>query len=74
MTWTTPTPALSFRNKPVPVRFRTIKLVTYAVRKRGGWVDKHPGAMPSYTVQLPNKEELGPFNRDQLLSWANFNL
>lgn len=58
----------------MPVRFRTIKLVSYAVRKRGGWIDKHPGAVPSYTVQLPAEDELGPFDRNQLLSWANFYL
>lgn len=55
----------------MPVRFRTIKLVTYAIRRHGGFVERHPAALPTYTVQLPDSEPQGPFNRDQLLSWAN---
>ena len=30
----------------MPTRFRTIKLVTYAVRRRGGWIDKQPPRNP----------------------------
>lgn len=58
----------------MPVRFRTIKLVSYAIRKRGGVLHRHPAAMPTYTVELPELQPVGPFNRDQLLRWANFNL
>ena len=58
----------------MPTRFRTIKLVTYAVRRRGGWVDKQPHTMPTYTVKLPDDEPVGPFNRKELITWANINL
>jgi hypothetical protein len=58
----------------MPTRFRTIKLVTYAVKRRGGWLDKQPHAMPTYTVKLPDGEPVGPFNRKELITWANINL
>ena len=58
----------------MPVRFRTIKLVTYAIRRHGGSIERHPAALPTYTLQLPDCEPQGPFTRDQLLSWANQHL
>ena len=58
----------------MPVRFRTIKLVSYAIRRQGGSIERQPAAIPTYTLQLPDSEPQGPFTRDQLLSWANQNL
>ena len=58
----------------MPVRFRTIKLVAYAIRRQGGSIERQPAAIPIYTLQLPDSEPQGPFTRDQLLSWANQNL
>jgi hypothetical protein len=58
----------------MPVRFRTIKLVAYVIRRRGGSIERHSGTMPTYTLQLPDSEPQGPFTRDHLLSWANQHL
>ncbi len=58
----------------MPTRFRTIKLVTYAVHRQGGWMERQPHAMPTYTVKLPDGDPAGPFNRKELLTWANINL
>jgi hypothetical protein len=58
----------------MPTRFRTIKLVTYAVHRKGGWVEKQPHDMPTYTVKLPDGEPAGPFNRKELITWANIYL
>lgn len=58
----------------MPTRFRTIKLVTYAIRRRGGWIERQPHAMPMYTVKLPDGDLAGPFNRKELITWANINL
>ena len=52
----------------MPVRFRTIKLIVYAVRKQGGSITCQDCI---YTLQLPDQEPQGPFNRDQLIRWAN---
>lgn len=58
----------------MPVRFRTIKLASYAIRRRGGFIERHPDKIPTYTLQLPDSEPQGPFTRDQLLNWANQHL
>ena len=58
----------------MPVRFRSIKLVSYAIRRHGGSIERQPDAIPTYTLQMPNAELQGPFTRDQLLRWANQNL
>ena len=58
----------------MPVRFRTVKLVSYAIRRHGGSIERQPAAIPTYTLQLPDSEPQGPFTRDQLLSWANQHL
>ena len=55
----------------MPTRFRTIKLILYAVRKLGGTISIQDFF---YTVYLPNAEPRGPFTRDQLIRWANQNL
>jgi hypothetical protein len=55
----------------MPTRFRTIKLITYAVRKLGGTISSEDFF---YTVYIPNAEPRGPFTRDQLIRWANQNL
>ena len=52
----------------MPVRFRTIKLILYAVRKLGGTISTQDFF---YTVYLPEQEPQGPFTRDQLIRWAN---
>jgi len=57
------------RTQPgMPVRFRTIKLILYAVRKLGGTISTEDFF---YTVYLPEQEPQGPFTRDQLIRWAN---
>ena len=58
----------------MPVRFRTVKLASYAIRRSGGSIERHPDKIPTYTLQLPDSEPQGPFTRDQLLSWANQHL
>lgn len=58
----------------MPTRFRTVKLVTYAVHRHGGWVERQPHEMPTYTVKLPDGDPAGPFNRKELITWANINL
>jgi len=58
----------------MPTRFRTVKLVTYAIHRRGGWIERQPHAMPTYTVKLPDADPAGPFNRKELITWANINL
>lgn len=55
----------------MPTRFRTIKLILYAVRKQGGTISSRDCL---HTVYLPNAEPRGPFTRDQLIRWANQNL
>jgi hypothetical protein len=55
----------------MPVRFRTIKLILYAVRKQGGTISIQDFF---YTVHLPDAEPKGPFTRDQLIRWANHHL
>jgi len=52
----------------MPTRFRTIKLIAYAIRKLGGTVSSENCL---HTVYLPNAEPRGPFTRDQLIRWAN---
>lgn len=52
----------------MPVRFRTIKLISYAVRKQGGTISCQDF---TYTLQLPGADPQGPFNRSELISWAN---
>ena len=52
----------------MPVRFRTIKLIAYAVRKQGGSISCQD---LTYTLHLPDREPQGPFNRHQLIRWAN---
>lgn len=61
-------------NTDMPTRFRTIKLIAYAVRRRGGQLERQPGDMPTYTLQLPGAEPQGPFVRSELISWANRHL
>ena len=58
----------------MPTRFRTVKLVTYAVHRQGGWIERQPHVMPTYTVKLPDGDPAGPFNRKELITWANINL
>ena len=58
----------------MPTRFRTVKLVTYAVHRQGGWIERQPHAMPTYTVKLPDGDPVGPFNRKELITWANIYL
>ena len=58
----------------MPTRFRTVKLVTYAVHRQGGWIERQPHATPTYTVKLPDGDPAGPFNRKELITWANINL
>lgn len=55
----------------MPVRFRTIKLITYAVRKLGGTISSEHCL---HTVYLPEQPPAGPFTRDQLIRWANHKL
>ena len=55
----------------MPTRFRTIKLIAYAVRKQGGSISTKDF---TYTLHLPGAEPQGPFNRAQLISWANQHL
>lgn len=55
----------------MPVRFRTIKLINYAIRKLGGALIIQNF---TYTLQLPGAKPQGPFNRAQLISWANQHL
>ena len=52
----------------MPVRFRTVKLIAYAVRKQGGSISCQNCI---YTLQLPDQEPQGPFNRHELIRWAN---
>lgn len=55
----------------MPTRFRTIKLIAYAVRKQGGSISSKDCL---HTVHFPDAEPLGPFNRSELISWANQHL
>jgi len=55
----------------MPTRFRTIKLITYAVRKLGGTISVQDFF---YTVYLPEQLPAGPFTRSQLINWANRHL
>ncbi len=57
----------------MPTRFKTVKLVAYAVRRRGGQLERHPYAcpLPTYTLRLPDAEPQGPFDRHELIDWAN---
>lgn len=55
----------------MPTRFRTIKLILYAVRKLGGTISS---ADCLHTVYLPEQPPHGPFTRAQLISWANQHL
>ena len=55
----------------MPVRFRTIKLINYAIRKLGGTISTQDFF---YTVYLPEQQPHGPFTRDQLIRWANHKL
>lgn len=55
----------------MPTRFRTIKLISYAVRKQGGTIRLQDS---DYIVELPGRQPTGPFNRSQLISWANQHL
>ena len=59
-----------------PTRFKTVKLVSYAIRRRGGRLERNPYAcpLPTYTLRLPNDEPQGPFDRYELISWANQHL
>jgi hypothetical protein len=59
---------LSRTQPDMPTRFRTIKLIHYAVRKMGGTISTEDFF---YTVYLPDTEPRGPFTRDQLIRWAN---
>ena len=52
----------------MPTRFRTIKLILYAVRKLGGTISTENFF---YIVYLPEQQPQGPFTRDQLIRWAN---
>ena len=55
----------------MPTRFRTIKLIAYAVRKLGGSIRLQDS---NYMVELPGRQPIGPFNRSELIAWANHNL
>jgi len=55
----------------MPTRFRTIKLITYAVRKLGGTISSEHCL---HTVYLPEQLPAGPFTRSQLINWANRHL
>lgn len=55
----------------MPTRFRTVKLIAYVVRRQGGTLTRQNGDIPTYTLQLPDKEPRGPFNRFELINWAN---
>ena len=58
----------------MPVPFRTVKIVAYVIRSRGGSLKRKNGAPPTYTLHLPQFGEQGPFTRLQLLSWATQHL
>lgn len=55
----------------MPTRFRTVRLIHYAVRKLGGTMRLQAH---NYLVQLPGQQPAGPFDRFQLIRWANQNL
>jgi len=55
----------------MPTRFRTVKLITYAVRKLGGTISVQNFF---YTIYLPDAEPRGPLTKDQLINWANRHL
>lgn len=55
----------------MPNRFRTVKLIKYAIRRKGGWIERHIDGFPTYTFQLPDSDTQGPFTRHELINWAN---
>ena len=55
----------------MPTRFRTIKLINYAIRKLGGEIRLQDSR---YMIELPGRSTAGPFDRSELIRWANQNL
>lgn len=55
----------------MPQRFRTLKLIKYVIRRKGGSLQRHIDGFPTYTLHLPNTDPQGPFTRFELIDWAN---